>query len=63
MEVSGRQNPEGTGARHGQGKKNTCFGIGYIPKNRGRLAIFPNIFSVGDFSAVTVSDSQNSTNS
>jgi hypothetical protein len=51
MEVSGRQNPEGTGARHGQGKKNTCFGIGYIPKNRGRRAIFPNIFSVGDFSA------------
>jgi hypothetical protein len=39
-----------SGIEHGQRERNACFGIVIFPKNLGRLALFPNIFSVGDFS-------------
>jgi hypothetical protein len=47
----GRQNSEILVGSTVKGKGTPVLGSGFFIKNLGRLALFPNIFSVGDFSS------------
>jgi len=41
----------GCGGSRVKKKGRAVLGSGFFPKNQGRLAIFPNIFSLGDISS------------
>jgi hypothetical protein len=51
MDAFGRQKSGCLGGSTVKGKGRAVLGPGFFPKNLGRLALFPNIFSVGDLSS------------